>query len=73
MCCSPHAISQNGSAALATPRTTQWRQAARMSPNAWVRPNRQMMYAISTAAASRVRAAIIGAGAISSTATLMKR
>ena len=41
MCCSPHAISQNGTAALSTPSTAQWRQAARRSATARVQPSRQ--------------------------------
>ena len=73
MYCSPHAISQNGSAALSTPSTRQCRHAARSSASASSRPSRQTMYPSSTAAASSVRKAIIGAGSISSTATLMKR
>jgi hypothetical protein len=73
MCCSPHAISQNGIAALSRPRTRRCRQAARSSSRARAAPKRQTTYATSTAAASSVRTAIIGAGSISSTATLMKR
>ena len=41
MCCSPQAISQNGSAAFSTPRTRQCRQAARSSAVARSRPKRQ--------------------------------
>ena len=73
MCCSPQAISQNGTAALRRPSTRQWRRAARSSSSACARPKRQTTYPSSTAAARSVRNAIIGAGSISSTATLMKR
>jgi hypothetical protein len=73
MCCSPHAISQNGIAAFTRPSTRQCCHAARSSRAARVRPSRQRTYPSRTAAAISVRAAIIGAGAMSSTATLMKR
>ena len=70
MCFSPQATSQNGIAALRAPRITAGRQLAASSVKAR-RPSLTTRYAASRIPAKSARAAIIGAGSTSSTATLM--
>ena len=72
MCFSPQATSQNGTAALNAPRTKAGRQCVRSARAAGRDPIVTARYGMSRRPARSARAAIIGAGSMSSTATLMK-